>query len=95
LPKPPAETEETATLKWVRQSAKYGKYLVWRVSHGFDTEVAVRVICWFPPDDVTVVVVLFAGDKGKIGDIFYNSVPARADNIIEQWRREMSSEEGS
>ncbi|WP_199238379.1 hypothetical protein [Kribbella steppae] len=50
--------------------------------------MAVRLICWFPPESDTVVVALFAGDKARIGDVFYNSVGARADGLIDQWKRE-------
>jgi hypothetical protein len=35
-----------------------------------------------------VVVALFAGDKARIGDAFYNSVGGRADGLIDQWKRE-------
>jgi hypothetical protein len=35
-----------------------------------------------------VVVVLFAGDKARIGDAFYNSVGTRADALIQQWKRQ-------
>jgi hypothetical protein len=51
----------------------------WRVSHAYDPEVAVRLICWFPPDTGTVVVALFAVDKARLGDVFYDGVAARAD----------------
>ncbi|GAA0975789.1 hypothetical protein GCM10009555_034280 [Acrocarpospora macrocephala] len=74
-------------LKWVRQSRRYS---LWRVSHVYHPDVAVRLICWFPPKADTVVVALFAGDKAKIGDIWYSSVAARADALIDQWMREMS-----
>lgn len=77
--------EETAVLRRVRQSRKFP---VWRVSHPFDPDVAVRLICWFP-DDRHVVVVLFAGDKARMGDVFYSSVGVRADTAIEQWQREV------
>lgn len=43
-----------------------------------------RLICWFPPDEGTVVVALFSGDKANMGDVFYDSVGSRADQIIEQ-----------
>ncbi|WP_084020269.1 hypothetical protein [Mycobacterium avium] len=78
-------TEETAVLRKVRQS---GKYQVWRLSHPFDPDVAVRLICWFP-NDQEVVVALFAGDKAQMGDVFYDSVGRRADAAIEQWKREV------
>lgn len=77
--------EETAVLRRVRQSRKFP---VWRVSHPFDPDVAVRLICWFP-DDQHVVVALFAGDKARMGDVFYDSVGARADTAIQQWQREV------
>lgn len=81
----PDRSEETATLKYVRQS---GRHTVWRVSHPYREGVAMRLICWFPPDTDTVVVTLFCGDKARIGDVFYNSVGSRADPLIDQWKRE-------
>ena len=86
LHEPPTSDTETATLKMVRQSKRYP---LWRVSHPYREGVAVRLICWFPPDSDTVVVALFAGDKARIGDVFYNSVGTRADALIDQWKREV------
>lgn len=77
--------EDTATLKWIRQKKKYR---AWRLSHPFDMDMAIRIICWFPPDEETVVVILFAGDKAPMGDVFYDSVGTRADQAIDQWKRE-------
>ena len=54
------------------------------MSHPFHEGFAVRLICWFPPDEGTVVVALFSGDKANMGDVFYDSVGSRADQIIEQ-----------
>jgi hypothetical protein len=76
----------------VRQSCRYP---LWRVSHAYDPEVAVRLICWFPPDTGTVVVALFAADKARLGDVFYDGVAARADPLIDQWKRETALEEES
>ncbi|MEV7807221.1 hypothetical protein AB0O28_30180 [Microbispora sp. NPDC088329] len=90
LTEPPAAESETATLRWVRQSRRY---LLWRVSHAYHPEVAVRLICWFPPGSGKVVVALFAAGKARLGDLFYNSVAARADPLIDQWIRETSYEE--
>jgi len=90
LTAPPTEETETATLRRVRQSRRYQ---LWRVSHAYDPEVAVRLICWFPPKADTVVVALFAAEKAKLGDVFYDSVAARADPMIDQWKRETSYEE--
>jgi hypothetical protein len=90
LTDPPAIETETATLRQVRQSRRYE---LWRVSHAYHPQVAVRLICWFPPGSGTVVVALFATDKAKMGDVFYDGVAARADPMIDQWKRETSYEE--
>jgi hypothetical protein len=90
LTDPPTEDTETATLRQVRQSRRYP---LWRVSHAYHPEVAVRLICWFPPDTGTVVVALFAADKARLGDVFYDSVAPRADPMIDQWKRETAYEE--
>ena len=74
--------EETAMLKRVRQSRRYA---VWRVSHPYRDGIALRLICWFPPEQNRVVVALFAGEKASMGDVFYDSVGTRADQIIERW----------
>lgn len=81
LSAPPGE--DTATLKRVRQSKRYQ---AWRLSHPFDEQMALRIICWF--DDDTVVVALFANDKAAMGDVFYDNVGSRADQVIDQWKRE-------
>ena len=74
----------------MRQSRRYP---LWRVSHAYDPRAAVRLICWFPPGTGTVVVTLFVADKAKLGDVFYDGVAARADPVIDQWKRETSFEE--
>jgi hypothetical protein len=90
LPEPPSKDSELATLRWIRQS---GRYQLWRVSHTYHPQVAVRLICWFPPDTGTVVVTLFAVDKARLGDVFYDGVTARADPLIDQWKRATAYEE--
>ncbi|RPF20719.1 hypothetical protein [Myceligenerans xiligouense] len=77
--------DDTATLKRVRQSRQHP---VWRLSHPFDPQMAVRIICWFDEHSKSVVVALFAADKAVMGDVFYDSVGARADQAIDQWKRE-------
>ncbi len=86
----PDREGETATLRWVRQSRRYP---LWRVSHAYHPQTAVRLICWFPPDTGTVVVALFAADKARLGDVFYDGVAARADPLVDQWKRETAYEE--
>lgn len=77
--------EDTATLKRVRQS---GTYPVWRLSHPFDPQMAVRVIAWFDDESDDIVVTLLAADKAPMGDVFYDSVGTRADQAIQQWKLE-------
>ena len=78
-----APTEDTAMIKHVRQSQKYR---VWRVSHPYRDGIALRLICWYPPEAPdTVVVALFAGDKAGMGDVFYDSVGTRSDQMIDRW----------
>lgn len=83
--------EESATLKRVRQSRTYE---VWRVAHPYEPDLAVRLIVWFPPEADTVVVALFAGDKARMGDVFYNSVGPRADVAIRSYLQRTSIERG-
>ena len=90
LPEPPRRESETATLRWVRQSRRHP---LWRVSHAYHPQAAVRLICWFPSDTGTVVVALFAADKARLGDVFYDGVAARADPLVDQWKRETAYEE--
>jgi hypothetical protein len=83
LPSRPGE--ETPTLRRVVQSVRYP---LWRVSHPYEPEVAVRLIVWFPPDDEAVVVVALGVNKASMGDVFYDGVGRRADAAIEQWLRQ-------
>lgn len=40
-----------------------------------------------------MVVALFAADKARLGDVFYDGVAARADPLIDQWKREPTYDE--
>lgn len=77
-------TDDTPTLKRVRQS---GRYPVWRLSHPFRDGIAIRLIVWFP-SDAPPVIVLFGNDKAQMGDVFYNSVGGRADQVIAAYLRQ-------
>jgi len=81
--------EPTATLPPVAQS---GRYPVWRVSHPPYEGTAVRLIVWFPEDGCAVIV-LFAGDKARLGDVFDSSVGGRADAAIHWWIQRSQREE--
>jgi len=82
-------TENTAMIKRVRQSRQH---TVWRVSHPYREGIALRLIIWFPTADSQVVVSLFAGEKAAMGDVFYDSVGSRADQVIERWLSETEEE---
>ena len=84
-----APTEDTAMIKRVRRS-RVRK--VWRISHPYREGIALRLIVWFPPVDGRVVVALFAGEKASMGDVFYDSVGSRADQIIERWLEDTEEE---
>lgn len=77
--------EETQRFKRVRQSKRYP---LWRLSHPYDPDVALRIICWFDDESDAVVVALFANDKASMGDVFYDSVGSRADQVIDEWKRQ-------
>jgi hypothetical protein len=85
---PPEKNEETKQLRWVRQSKKNQ---VWRVSHEYIPGTAVRTIIWFPTDGQAVILLLYA-DKGHMGDVFYDSVGERADQLIAQYLKEIGSD---
>lgn len=80
-----APVQDTAMIKRVRQSKQHP---IWRVSHPYVAGVALRLVCWFPPDEDRVVVALFSGDKASMGDVFYDTVGVRADRLINRWRNE-------
>ena len=88
LTEPP--TTESVQLKRVRQSRQHQ---LWRTSHPFHRGIAIRLICWFPPDADSVVVAVLAGDKARIGDVFYDSVGTRADAAINTWLMHREEEE--
>ncbi len=64
-----------------------------RTDGPYHPQVAVRLICWFPPGAGAVVVALFAADKARLGDVFCDGVAARADPLIDQWKRETGYED--
>jgi len=81
---PARPVEESPTFKRVRQARRHE---LWRVAHPFDSEVAVRIICWFPADD-HVVLALIGFDKKTIGDVFYASAATRAEALVDAWLRQ-------
>ena len=59
-----------------------------RTSHPYEEGIAVRLICGLQLKADEVVVALFAGERTRIGDVWYSSVGHRADMVISQWQRE-------
>ena len=72
----------------VRQS---GHYPIWRVSHPFVPGIAVRTIVWFPSEQEMVLIAI-GGDKGRMGDVFYDSIGSRADQAIERYLKARKAE---
>lgn len=85
LPEPP--TQETATLKRVRQARRHP---LWRLAHPYDRDAAVRIIVWFP-DKGRAVVALVGFDKAHLGDLWYTSATIRAEAMVDQWKRQQWS----
>jgi len=73
--------EDSKNLMRVRQKREYE---IWRVSHKFAPNHAVRTIVWFP-DSERALIALFASDKASMGDVFYDSVGLRADQLIKKF----------
>ena len=42
---------------------------------------------------VAPVVALLAADKAQMGDVFYTSAVVRADELIDQWYRQIKEEQ--
>lgn len=81
--------EDEPTFKPIRRS---GTHRLYRISHPFRSRIAVRVVVWFHHDQALAVAVLLT-DKAAKGDVFYDSVGSRADQIINQWMRDRRAEQ--
>src|SRR4051812_9288707 len=73
---------ETATLKRVSQAKRHR---LWRISHPYEPDIAVRIIFWFESDVLVVALVGF--NKAKLGDVWYSSAAIRSEALVDQWRR--------
>ncbi|WP_239331799.1 hypothetical protein [Frankia sp. CiP3] len=80
--------DDSATFKRIRQARRHE---LWRVSHPFDKQVAVRIVCWFP-DEATVVIALVGFNKATHGDVWYSSAAVRGEVLVDQWLREHRQE---
>lgn len=75
-------TEESATFKRVRQARRHR---LWRISHPYEPDIAIRIIFWFESNLLVVALVGF--NKAKLGDVWYTSAAVRAEALVDQWRR--------
>jgi len=75
-------TEESATFKRVRQARRHR---LWRISHPYEPDIAIRILFWFESDLLVVALVGF--NKAKLGDVWYTSAAVRAEALVDQWRR--------
>ena len=85
---PSEPVEEGATFKRVRQAKRHR---LWRISHPYEPDVAVRIVFWVENDRVIVALVGF--NKARLGDLWYTSAAVRAEALVDQWRRQHSKEE--
>ena len=76
--------EQTPQFRRVAQSKEFP---LWRLSHPRRKEIAVRLVVWFPPFDMNLVLVVLGANKAKMGDIFYDGVGNRADHLIREYLR--------
>jgi len=77
-------SSESPKYKRVRQARRYE---LWRIAHPYNPHAAVRVIVWFPSSDKAVLA-LFAFDKAKLGDIWYDRATRESEATLDQWRRD-------
>jgi len=89
LPEPPRRESETATLRWVRQSRRYP---LWRVSHAYHPQAAVRLICWFPPDRHGCRC-LIRRRQGPARRCVLRRGSRSRRPLVDQWKRETAYEE--
>lgn len=80
-----APTEDSSSIKRVRQARRHQ---LWRVGHPFVSDVALRLIVWFPPGDPRAVISLMVFDKAALGDIWYTTAAVRAQATVDQLLRQ-------
>lgn len=75
------------SLKRVRQARRHE---IWRTSHPYREDRALRIIVWFP-DERRAVLALLGFDKARLGDVWYDRAAAEGqamvDQILRDWER--------
>lgn len=61
------------------------RHIIWRLSHPYHHRIAVRVLVWFPTP--TEALIVGAGDKGDLGNIWYDHAVPQAELTIDHWIR--------
>lgn len=69
----------------IRRVSLSKKNLLWRISHPYREGIAIRLVVWFPQYDRDLALVVMGVDKSKVGDIFYDGVGNRSDNLIREY----------
>lgn len=85
LREPPSRDTELATLRWVRQARRYELCLP--PAGGGPADLLVPAKCWNGGRRVVRC------RQSQLGDVFYDGVAARADPLIDQWKRETGYED--
>lgn len=75
--------EESQTFKRVRQARRHR---LWRVSHPYRPNLALRVILWFP-DPTTTVMALLGHNKAKQGDVWYTYAATQGQAMCDEYLR--------
>ena len=71
-----------------RRVVQSKEFPLWRVSHPRREDIAMRLVVWFPPFDGDLLLVVMGVNKARMGDIFYDGVGNRADNLIREYLRD-------
>jgi hypothetical protein len=76
--------EESATLRRVVQAKRHE---LWRVSHPYRRNLALRIVCFFPDVD-TVVLALMGFNKHPVGDTWYGRAATEGQAMVDQYMRQ-------
>ena len=72
--------------------AEAKRHQLWRLAHGYDADVQVRLIIWWEADGVAWV--LYGGDKAGVEDTWYTTAASRAEVAIDEILRKRRLESG-